>query len=101
MHAKFVPTSKTESILITAFDNEDREQLKQTIEQIMIENMEYYETTVESNNGKLLSQLKNETVLRSLIFDEETQNYLCKGYALKEHAILKYKKPIEVEEWEK
>ncbi|PAE13883.1 GTPase HflX [Niallia circulans] len=101
VHPKFVPTSKTESILISAFNKEDREQLKQTIEQMMMENMEYYETTVESNNGKLLSQLKNETVLRSLIFDEETQNYLCKGYAFKEHAILNYKKSIEKEEWEK
>jgi len=45
-----------------------------------------------------LSQLKNETVLRSLIFDEDVQQYLCKGYALKEHAILKYVKPSEAEE---
>ncbi|WP_445487331.1 GTPase HflX [Niallia sp. 03133] len=87
MHKEFVPTSKTESIIISALDQEDRNKVKQTIEKIMIENMDYYEVEVKASNGKLLSQLKNETILRSLHFEEEKQHYVCKGYALKDHAI--------------
>ncbi len=87
MHKEFVPTSKTESIVITALDKEDRNKLKQKIEKLMIEKMDYYEVDVPASNGKLLSQLKNETILRSLLFDEDKQHYICKGYVLKEHAL--------------
>jgi GTP-binding protein HflX len=57
---------------------------------MMMDNMEYYEVQVPASDGKLLSQLKNETVLRSLEFDEDNQHYFCKGYALKDHAISGY-----------
>lgn len=87
MHKDFVPTSSQKSIVISALNEEDRKELKVNIEQIMIENMEYYEVVVPASNGKLLSQLKNETVLRSLLFNEEGQVYECNGYALKEHSI--------------
>lgn len=98
IHPNFVPSAKTDSIIITAFDKQDRNSLKQKIEELMIDNMDYYEIEVASDNGKLLSQLKNETVLRDLTFNEETQLYLCKGYALKEHAISKYIQPHETNE---
>ncbi|MFT8321578.1 MAG: GTPase HflX [Bacillus sp. (in: firmicutes)] len=87
MHKEFVPTSKNENIIITALDKDDRNKVKQKIEKIMIENMDYYEVEVSASNGKLLSQLKNETIMRSLVFDEEEQHYVCKGYVLKDHAI--------------
>lgn len=87
MHKEFVPTSTQDSIMITALDQEDRGNLKQKIENIMIDNMDYYEVEVPASSGKLLSQLKNETVLRSLLFEEEKQVYICTGYCLKEHAL--------------
>lgn len=90
IHQQFVPSSKTENIVISALDKEDRNALKQKIEEMMIDNMDYYEVEVASDNGRLLSQLKNETVLRELTFNEESQHYLCKGYALKDHAISRY-----------
>lgn len=86
-HVDFVPTAKTETISIRAFDKEDRIRLKQKIEKLAIQSMEYYHVEVPSSEGKLLSQLKNETILRELNFHEEKQVYVCKGYALSDHQI--------------
>jgi len=82
VHADFVPSSKLDSIEISALNADDRMKLKQKIEDTMIENMEYYEVVVPASNGKLLAQLKNESILRSLVFEEEEQQYTCKGYCL-------------------
>nr|WP_026073289.1 GTPase HflX [Robertmurraya massiliosenegalensis] len=87
-HENFVPTAKTDSILISAFDEFDRITLKKKIEQIVLQSMEFYHVEVPSVEGKLLSQLKNETILRELNFDEEKQVYVCKGYCLTDHQIL-------------
>jgi GTPase len=57
--------------------------------------MDPYEVQIPSTEGKLLSLLKNETILRELVFDEENEFYHCKGYTLQDHQItgqlLKYK----------
>jgi GTPase len=95
MHPDFVPTAKTESILISALNETDRTQLKRKIEEVVINMMDPYQVNVPSSEGKLLALLKNETILRELSFDEETDTYRCKGYALKDHQIsgqlLKYR----------
>lgn len=87
LNPDFVPSAKNETIQISALSDEDLAALKQMIEEKMINMMEYYHVGVPSTEGKLLSQLKNETILRELAFDEEQQFYQCKGYALKDHPI--------------
>nr|WP_263327840.1 GTPase HflX [Neobacillus sp. Marseille-Q6967] len=95
-HPDFVPTTNTDMIFISAHDEEDRNELKRKLENVMIELMEPYQVSIPSNEGKLLSQLKNETILRELVFDEESQTYQCRGFSLKDHQISgqlqKYKK---------
>ncbi|PLR94810.1 GTPase HflX [Bacillus sp. T33-2] len=86
-HPDFVPTSKTDTVFISAFSEEDRFKLKQKIEEAVIGMMEPFYVHIPSTEGKLLSQLKNETILRELTFDENNQVYICKGYALKDHQI--------------
>ncbi len=86
-HPDFVPTADTPTIFISAFDQEDRFRLKQKIEEVVIGLMKPYRVEVPSSEGKLLSLLKNETILRELSFQEDQQNYLCKGFALKDHHI--------------
>jgi GTP-binding protein HflX len=49
--------------------------------------MDTYEVRIPSTEGKLLSLLKNETILRELVFDEGEELYRCKGYTLKDHQI--------------
>jgi GTP-binding protein HflX len=86
-HPDFVPTANTPTVFISAFDKEDRQTLKKKIEDVTIEMMVPYQVRVPSTEGKLLSQLKNGTVLRELSFDEENQLYLCRGYSLQDHQI--------------
>lgn len=86
-HPDFVPTAETPSILISAFDKDDCAMLKKKIEDVMIEMMVPYQVQIPSSEGKLLSQLKNETVMRELSFQEDQQVYLCRGFALKDHHI--------------
>ncbi|WP_312473067.1 GTPase HflX [Neobacillus sp.] len=86
-HPDFVPTAKTPTAFISAFDKEDRHALKEKIEKVVMEMMVPYDVQVPSTEGKLLSQLKNETILRELSFVEEKQFYRCKGYTLEDHQI--------------
>lgn len=86
-HPDFVPTANTPTVFISAFDKVDRQALKKKIEDVTIEMMVPYQVRVPSTEGKLLSQLKNGTVLRELSFDEENQLYLCRGYSLQDHQI--------------
>jgi GTPase len=94
-HPDFVPSVNTESVIISAFDSKDREALKSKIEELVIGMMEPYHVNVPSTEGKMISLLKNETILRELAYDEETDRYKCKGFSLKDHQIsgqlLKYK----------
>ena len=86
-HPDFVPSTRNESIQISTLLDHDREQLKQLMEMKVIGMMKDYHVEVPSTEGKLLSQLKNETILRELAFHEEKQLYICKGYTLVDHPI--------------
>jgi len=86
-HPDFVPTAKTKTAFISALDAQDRAKIRHSIEETVIELMEPFHVLVPSGEGKLLSQLKNETILRELAFDEEKQGYVCKGFALKDHQV--------------
>ncbi|MEH7118264.1 GTPase HflX [Neobacillus vireti] len=86
-HPDFVPTADTATIFISAFDERDRHALKEQMEKVVMGMMEPYEVQIPSTEGKLLSQLKNETILRQLVFDEEGELYRCKGYTLPDHQI--------------
>lgn len=86
-HPDFVPTAQTPTAFISAYDEEDRNALKKKIEELVIKEMEAYSVKVPSTEGKLLSQLKNETILRELTFNEQFQLYECKGYSLRDHQI--------------
>lgn len=86
-HHDFVPTAETKAIQISAFDEDDRNRLKLLIEEMVLGMMDDYYVEVPSTEGKLLSQLKNETILRELTFHEENQLYVCKGYYLADHQI--------------
>lgn len=94
-HPDFVPTADTDSVSISAFNESDRSNLKLKIEEMVIGMMEPYHVNVPSSEGKLLSLLKNESIIRELSYDEDQDFYKCKGFALKDHQIsgqlLKYK----------
>ncbi|HEY9577439.1 MAG TPA: GTPase HflX [Pseudobacillus sp.] len=86
-HEEFVPSSDAENILISAINEDDRLKLKELIERVMKEQMSSYNGRVPSSAGKLLAQLKTETIVDSILFDEEDQFYRVKGFAFKDHPI--------------
>lgn len=86
-HPDFVPTAKTEMIQISALVEKDLLAFKQKIEQMIVSFMEYYHVELPVNEGKLLSMIKHDTILKELSFHEEKQVYICKGYVLRDHQI--------------
>lgn len=87
VHQDFVPNATTDTAFISAFSEEDRKNLLIKIEQTIIGQMEHFHVLVPSDEGKLLAQLKNESILRELYFDEEKQGYICKGFSLVDHQL--------------
>ncbi|MBW8348968.1 GTPase HflX [Bacillus sp. IITD106] len=86
-HSDFIPSSG-EYFIMSALDENDRNQLKKKIEDMAVLSMHYYQVVIPSNEGRLLSVLKNDTILRELIFLEEDQAYKCKGYVHKDHPVM-------------
>ncbi|WP_158324347.1 GTPase HflX [Lederbergia ruris] len=83
---EFVPRTGKHFIM-SAFSDTERQKLKQIVEKMATENMDYYQVIVPSDEGRLLSVLKNDTILREFKFLEEEQSYKCKGYVLKDHPV--------------
>lgn len=86
-HPEFVPTANTPTVLISAFDHEDRQKLKERLEKVITEMMVPYEVQLPSTEGKLIAKLKSDTILRELVFLEGEQVYRCKGFSLPDHQI--------------
>jgi GTPase len=86
-HRSFVPSTKTEAIIISAFNAHDLRRLRQFIEETMIKQMIYYHVSIPSNEGRLLAQLKAETILRELHYNEKCGMYECKGYMMPKHPL--------------
>ena len=80
IHSDFIPTAEEDSMLICAFDEEDRKNVKEKIQEIMLKEMEPYECKVAAADGKLLSRLKEETILLEREFIPQQEVFLCKGY---------------------
>lgn len=76
---QFVPI-ENEMLLISAYDRDDLQVLEKKIEAKVISQMEFYHFFASGLDGKLLSQLKSETVLLEQQFNEEKEMYECKGY---------------------
>lgn len=87
MDSEFVPDSESDTILISALNEEDRGKLLIKIEEIVKNQMIPYHVLVPVNEGKLLSQLKSETILRKLEFQEASQVYEMTGFHLEDHPI--------------
>ncbi len=80
LYDEFVPTVKNDAIHISAFHKDDLIKLKIKIEEMMIQQMVKYDVKIPSSEGKLLSQLKSESVVKELVFIEDEEVYQLKGY---------------------
>lgn len=76
----FVPTLFP-SVLVSSKSLSGKEQLIQGIKLNLMEILQPYTLTLTQEKGNLLHRLKKETLMLSSEFNEETQNYLVKGFA--------------------
>ena len=79
MTTHFVP-STNDMVFISAYNIEDIKTLQENIETKIINQMEYYHLFIPGTEGRLLAQLKSETVLLEQHFNEQKELYECKGY---------------------
>jgi GTP-binding protein HflX len=76
---QFVP-STNDMAFISAYNTEEIKTLQENIETKIIAQMEYYHLFIPGSEGRLLAQLKSETVLLEQQFNEQRELYECKGY---------------------
>ncbi|WP_035098258.1 GTPase HflX [Anoxybacteroides tepidamans] len=87
VHPNFVPNPSVRAISISALNEGDVQKLRQFIEEAMIESMEAYTVAVPAYEGKLLAQLKAETILRHFHYNEQQGVYECEGFILPTHPL--------------
>ncbi|MFV0557647.1 MAG: GTPase HflX [Enterococcus sp.] len=86
--SEFVPTLFPH-ILISAKSTKGKLELAEAIKLQLMELMSPYQIQVPSDQGKMLSQLKRETLVVNETFDEVTQDYQVKGFAHPEASVLR------------
>ncbi|WXB87351.1 GTPase HflX [Metabacillus sp. FJAT-53654] len=85
--SSFVPSPNEEYIQITAFSKEDLVTLMDQVESFAKDVMNQYSVKIPANEGRLLSQLKTESLIKKLIFNEQDELYEIEGFVLPTHSI--------------
>ncbi|MBM7603218.1 GTP-binding protein HflX [Metabacillus crassostreae] len=85
--ASFVPSPTEDYVTISAFSEEDLEKLMKKVEELAKGGMNHYAVEIPANEGRVLSQLKSETLITSFHFSEEDERYNVEGYVLPSHSI--------------
>nr|WP_279381899.1 GTPase HflX [Metabacillus bambusae] len=83
----FVPSPNEEYIQITAFSKDDLDNLMDHVESFAKGVMNQYSVKIPASEGKLLSQLKTESLIKKLIFNEQDELYEIEGFVLPTHSI--------------
>lgn len=83
----FVPSPTEDYLTITAFSEEDLKMLMNKVENIAKKEMKHYSIHLPANEGRLISQLKTESLIEHLEFIEEKEVYEIEGFVLPTHAI--------------
>ena len=84
----FVPTSREKSIHISARKDSDIDALLAEMEKMVESFMEPYAVKIPAREGKLISRLQEETIVKSRVFNEANETYSIEGLALSDHAIM-------------
>ncbi|WAA13512.1 GTPase HflX [Fervidibacillus halotolerans] len=84
----FFPTANGENIQICAFSPSDRQRLKEKIEEMVLEVTKPYTVSIPDHRGELIVKLKQETIVKELVYDENKSIYKCRGFCLPDHPIM-------------
>ncbi|SDH53996.1 GTPase HflX [Alteribacillus bidgolensis] len=82
-----LPSSERPSIFISAFSDEDTEELLTLMEETLKQQMDYYHVKIPTKDGKSLSELQRYTLIKEEELLEEENSFNCKGYVLPDHPI--------------
>lgn len=66
---------------VTSRSAADVAEVKKTLSDFIQTQFTPYDTKLGADSGKIISQLKQETLVESIEFDEQTERYAVKGYA--------------------
>lgn len=86
--AQFIPTMFPH-VLISAKSSRGKEELTEAIKLRLMEILTPYSITIAASEGKELSRIKRETLVVSEEFLEANQEYVVKGFALPESAMIR------------
>lgn len=75
------------NVFTSAFKEDDIEKLIQKIEGIIKEHWPLYTVHLRADQGKEINELEIETIVTSKVFDENTNNFIIKGYMAEDHPL--------------
>lgn len=68
------------NVLISAYEPDDLERLKQKIWEVSLENSEKFTVEIQPEESELLALYRQKTLIESIDFNEEHQFYILTGY---------------------
>lgn len=86
LQSEFIPNHHP-SLLISAYNNQDLEQVLHEVERIIKEEWEYYSIYLHPDEGRVMQQFENETIVIGNAFNEETMVYELEGYIREDHPL--------------
>ncbi|MCP8616435.1 GTPase HflX [Salirhabdus salicampi] len=85
----FVPNSYP-FIKISALNEHDIDRLQTEIEKVIQTQWKYYQKKVNPDEGRLLNQLQNETIVIGQTFDEHENTFVLEGYVNPNHPVYQF-----------
>ncbi|MTW84894.1 GTPase HflX [Virgibacillus dakarensis] len=83
---EFIPAHHP-SILISAFDERNIQDLLAKVEAILRDEWVWYRTILDPDQGKLIDRFAHETIVDEQVYDEEQMKYLLKGFIRESHPL--------------
>ncbi|ADC51935.1 YnbA GTP binding protein [Alkalihalophilus pseudofirmus OF4] len=83
----FIPTHTKDSIIMSAYNEEDLLALKVKIEQALKGMMMPYRSIIKADEGHILAAARQETMIHTQQFDESREAYVIEGHALENTSI--------------
>lgn len=68
------------NILVSAYDDDDLDRLRQKIWELSLENSEKFTVEIQPEESELLALYRQKTLIESIDFNEEHQFYILTGY---------------------
>lgn len=82
----FIPTNHPYA-LISAYDNQDLDNLLEQVENEIKNEWEYFTVYLDPSEGKVMHQIERETIIDESEFDNEKNKYYLAGYMRQDHPI--------------